>query len=168
MGKRKPYDLHDGPGYKLALAARVNDQFMDVSLAEMGLTRQMWCVLIAVGEQAINQPSDIANYIGIKRSALSRTLREMDNKGLLARSNGYGNGNGSVIFSRLSQRLGNRLLISDIAGHWHGTGFIGYRLQRRQASAKYRYPCTGGRATACQLGADTTASSADDDVFFCE
>ena len=115
MEKRKPYDLHDGPGYKLALAARVNDQFMDVSLAEMGLTRQMWCVLIAVGEQAIHQPSDIANYIGIKRSALSRTLREMDNKGLLARSNGNGNGSGDGRSTTVSLTdEGNNLLAASL------------------------------------------------------
>ncbi len=88
MAQNKNFDLHERLGYKLALAARVNDQILDNMLSGVGLTRQMWCVLIAVGEQAIKQPSDIASYIGINRTAASRTLRDMERKGLLKRSNG--------------------------------------------------------------------------------
>ncbi len=80
------YDLHNRLGYKLALAARVNDSFLDGMLSGIGLTRQMWCVLIAIGEQNIVQPSDIASYVGINRTAVSRTLRGMEQKGLLKRS----------------------------------------------------------------------------------
>ena len=97
MSKSKPYDLHDRLGYKLALVARINDQFMDAGLAEIGLTRQMWCVLVAVGEQKICQPSEIASYIGINRSAVSRTLRDMDSKGMLERHCGSGDGRSTLV-----------------------------------------------------------------------
>ena len=88
MTKAPPFDLHQRLGYKLALAARANDQYLDNLLSELGITRQMWCVLVAVGEQAISQPSEVAHYIGIDRTAVSRTLRNMEQQGLLRRLSG--------------------------------------------------------------------------------
>lgn len=79
------YNLHDRLGYKLTLAAQVNNQILVNLLANIGLNRQTWCVLVAVGEQGINQPSEIADYIGIQRAAVSRTLKDMHHKGMLLR-----------------------------------------------------------------------------------
>jgi len=87
MSSKLPYNLHNRLGYKLTLAAQVNNQTIINLLYTIGLTRQMWCVLVAVGEQKIIQPSAIADYIGIKRAAVSRSLKEMTNKGLLERHN---------------------------------------------------------------------------------
>jgi len=83
-----PYDLHQRLGYKLALAAQVNNQTMINLLADIGLTRQSWCVLVAVEAQGISQPSAIADYVGIKRAAVSRSLKDMSLKGLLERQHG--------------------------------------------------------------------------------
>lgn len=84
------YDLHSGLGYQLTIAARTNNAGFEESLATLGLTRQTWCVLVAVGEQKITTPSAIADYIGIIRPAASRSLKQMDQKGLLKRSSGDG------------------------------------------------------------------------------
>jgi|MDTG01.3.fsa_nt_gb DNA-binding MarR family transcriptional regulator len=81
-----PYDLHTGIGYQLTIAARTNNAQFEKKLSKLGLTRQMWCVLIAVGEQRISTPSAIADYIGIIRPAASRTLKQMDRAGLLYRT----------------------------------------------------------------------------------
>lgn len=81
-----PYDLHTGLGYQLTIAARTNNAEFEDSLSKIGLTRQMWCVLVAVGEQKITTPSAIADYIGIIRPAASRTLKQMDRDGMLDRS----------------------------------------------------------------------------------
>lgn len=86
------YNLHERLGYKLTLAAQVNNQILVNLLAQLGLTRQTWCVLVAVGEQGINLPSEIADYIGIQRAAVSRTLKDMHNKGFLRRDNDPDNG----------------------------------------------------------------------------
>ncbi|WGI20979.1 MarR family transcriptional regulator [Amylibacter sp. IMCC11727] len=83
-----PYDLRTGLGYQLTIAARTNNADFEAALARLGITRQMWCVLVAVGEQNITAPSAIADYIGIIRPAASRTLKQMDQKGLLHRKNG--------------------------------------------------------------------------------
>jgi len=84
-----PYDLHQRLGYKLTLAAQINNQTMITLLADIGLTRQSWCVLVAVGAQGISQPSAIADYVGIKRAAVSRSLKDMALKGLLERQHGH-------------------------------------------------------------------------------
>lgn len=83
-----PYDLRSGLGYQLTIAARTNNAGFEAALAPLGITRQMWCVLVAVGEQNITAPSAIADYIGIIRPAASRTLKQMDQKGLLHRKDG--------------------------------------------------------------------------------
>lgn len=83
-----PFDLHDGLGYRLTIAARSNNAGFDSDLSDLGLTRQMWCVLVAVGEQGITTPSGIADYIGIIRPAASRTLKQMEKNGLLWRVSG--------------------------------------------------------------------------------
>ncbi len=88
MTDKTPYNLHEGLGYRLTLAARMNQQKFDIRLSEIGITRQMWCVLIAVGEQGITLPTEIAAYIGINRTSASRSLRQMAQKGLVARGNG--------------------------------------------------------------------------------
>lgn len=92
-----PFNLHDRLGYKLTLAAQVNNQIFVSLLEDINLTRQMWCVLIAVGEQNIHQPSDIADYIGIQRAAVSRTLKDMQKKGMLVRHNDPDNGKRTLV-----------------------------------------------------------------------
>ena len=87
---KRPYDLHSGLGYRLTIAARTNNAGFETQLATLGLTRQMWCVLVAVGEQDITNPSTIADYIGIIRPAVSRTLKHMEKAGLLHRRTGTG------------------------------------------------------------------------------
>ena len=82
------YDLHSGLGYKLTIAARTNNASFESALSMLNLTRQMWCVLVAVGEQNITAPSGIADYIGIIRAAASRTLKQMERDGLLKRATG--------------------------------------------------------------------------------
>ena len=92
-----PYDLHQRLGYKLTLAAQVNNQILVNLLSELNLTRQTWSVLVAVGEQNIHQPSEIADYIGIQRAAVSRTLKDMHNKQLVERINAPDNAKRTLV-----------------------------------------------------------------------
>lgn len=85
MTEKAGYCLHDGLGFRLTLAARINSQRFEAKIADLKISRQMWCVLVAVGEQHITQPSAIADYIGINRTAASRSLRQMLDRGLLQR-----------------------------------------------------------------------------------
>jgi len=97
MTKTTPYDLHEGLGYRLSLVARINQQHFEKMLAEIGLTRQLWCVLVAVGEMKITLPTEIAKYIGINRTSASRSFRQMAKMGLLARQDAVNDGRNNPI-----------------------------------------------------------------------
>ncbi|MBV0911717.1 MarR family transcriptional regulator [Rhodobacteraceae bacterium ASV31] len=84
------YRLHDSLGYHLSLAARIQERRLDEGLRALGLTRITWCVLLAVGNEDLTQPSDIAGFVGIDRTATSRALRQMEDAGLIARRSGTG------------------------------------------------------------------------------
>ncbi|MFT4716114.1 MAG: DNA-binding MarR family transcriptional regulator [Paracoccaceae bacterium] len=83
-----PYDLHASLGYQLTLLSRINERKFEQNLAPLGLTRVKWCVLLAVQEHGLKNPSDIAEYIGIDRTATSRALRALDSDGLISRCSG--------------------------------------------------------------------------------
>ena len=83
-----PYRLHASLGYNLSLAARLQERRLDDGLKTLGLTRTTWCVLLAAGNEGLSQPSDIARFIGIDRTATSRALRHLETEGLLTRENG--------------------------------------------------------------------------------
>lgn len=88
MEKDPPYRLQQSVAYHLSLAARVHERHLDEQLKTLGLTRTTWCILLAVGNEGHSQPSDIADFVGIDRTATSRALRHMEDQGLLARSSG--------------------------------------------------------------------------------
>lgn len=86
------YDLHGSTGYQLSLLSRLNERKFEQRLAPLGLSRTMWCVLLALREENLSTPSDIAEFIGIDRTAASRTLRHMEAKGFITRKSGIGDG----------------------------------------------------------------------------
>lgn len=88
MDTTGPYRLHTSLGYHLSVAARQQERRLDEALKTLGLTRTTWCVLLAVGNERLSQPSEIAGFVGIDRTATSRALRQMEADGLLARSSG--------------------------------------------------------------------------------
>ena len=86
------YRLHASLGYRLSRAARVQERRLDDGLRTLGLTRTTWCILLALGNEGLAQPSEIAQFVGIDRTATSRALRAMEAKGLISRSTGNGDG----------------------------------------------------------------------------
>ena len=85
-----PYRLHQSLGYQLSLAARLQERRLEEGLRRLGLSRITWCVLLAVGNEGLRQPSDIARFVGTDRTATSRALRQMEADGLIERSSGTG------------------------------------------------------------------------------
>ncbi len=78
------YRLHDSLGFRLSRAARIQERRLDQGLKALGLTRLTWCILLAVGNEGLSQPSDIAAFVGVNRSAISRALRQMEEAGLVS------------------------------------------------------------------------------------
>ena len=84
------YRLHQSLGYRLTMAARKMERRFDSKLRGLGLSRTSWCILLAVGNEGLRRPSDIASFVGIDRTAASRALSGMEADGLIARSSGSG------------------------------------------------------------------------------
>lgn len=82
------YDLHASLGYQISVTARLLERGFENRLKEIGLTRITWCILLAAGPQKLCQPSDIADFVGIDRTATSRALRQMEAAGLIERKGG--------------------------------------------------------------------------------
>lgn len=76
--------------YQLTLTSRLQERRLDEGLRELGLTRLTWCVMLAVHVERLAQPSEIAQFIGIDRTATSRALRQMEARGWVARRTGEG------------------------------------------------------------------------------
>ncbi|WP_264212336.1 MarR family winged helix-turn-helix transcriptional regulator [Leisingera thetidis] len=87
-----PFRLHQSLGYRITMLARVIERRFEQRIAEFGLTRVTWCVLLAAGREGLATPSEIAAFIGIDRTAASRALRQMEAQGLITRSSGTGDG----------------------------------------------------------------------------
>ncbi|KIC21462.1 MarR family winged helix-turn-helix transcriptional regulator [Leisingera sp. ANG-Vp] len=86
------FRLHNSLGYQITMLARVIERRFEQRIAGYGLTRPMWCVLLAAGLEGLHTPSEIAAFIGIDRTATSRTLRLMEERGFILRSSGTGDG----------------------------------------------------------------------------
>lgn len=79
------YALHSRLGFRLSRLSRIMQARLEAQLAPLGLTRLMWCALTGIGDEGVRSPSDLADYIGMTRPALSRLLRGMEARGLIAR-----------------------------------------------------------------------------------
>jgi len=88
MSAPPPYRLHASVLYQMTLTSRLQERRLEEGLRAHGLTRITWCVLLAVANEGRSQPSEIAEFIGIDRTACSRALRQMEAAGLIVRRNG--------------------------------------------------------------------------------
>ncbi|MDG4648607.1 MarR family transcriptional regulator [Roseibacterium sp. SDUM158017] len=87
-GTNTKFGLQDSIGHHITRTARLVERRAETSLRHYGLTRVGWCILLAVEEEGLKNPSEIAHFIGIDRTATSRALRQLENEGLIAREMG--------------------------------------------------------------------------------
>ncbi|MEY8119366.1 MarR family winged helix-turn-helix transcriptional regulator [Falsihalocynthiibacter sp. BN13B15] len=85
MLSEKPYLLHASIGYQLSKTARLQERGFETELKSLGLTRISWCILLAVHIESLRNPSAIADFVGIDRTATSRALTKMARDGLVER-----------------------------------------------------------------------------------
>jgi DNA-binding MarR family transcriptional regulator len=88
MAAHPPYRLHDSLLYQLTLTSRLQERRLEERLRPLGLTRITWCILLVVAHEGRERPSEIAEHIGICRTAMSRALRQMEAEGWLHRRSG--------------------------------------------------------------------------------
>ncbi len=75
--------LYDGYCYWVVRMGRSMRQHMSQRLFEHGLSEGMLGVLMSVEGSALDTPSAIAGYMDVDRSAITRTLREMEQRALV-------------------------------------------------------------------------------------
>ena len=86
MAENTTYRLHESLGYYMSLTSRMQERRLDDWLRPLGLTRITWCILLAVENEGLSRPSEIADFVGIDRTATSRALRQMEEAGLITRA----------------------------------------------------------------------------------
>lgn len=86
MAEHTTYRLHDSLGYYMSLTSRMQERRLDDWLRPLGLTRITWCILLAVENEGLSRPSEIADFVGIDRTATSRALRQMEEAGMISRA----------------------------------------------------------------------------------
>ena len=74
--------------HHISRTARIMERRVEAGLRGLGLTRVGWCILLAVEEEGLKNPSEIAQFVGIDRTATSRALRQLENDGLINREMG--------------------------------------------------------------------------------
>ncbi len=79
------YNLQRSLGYRMTYVARLNERRFEGLIAEHDLSRLAWCVLCALEYEGLRRPSDIADFIGVDRAAISRVIGQMEGKGLITR-----------------------------------------------------------------------------------
>ncbi|MEM8630291.1 MAG: MarR family transcriptional regulator [Pseudomonadota bacterium] len=68
----------------------MQEKRLDEKLKSIELTRVTWCVLLAIVNEGLLRPSEIATFVGIDRTATSRALKQMEAAGLIERTAGTG------------------------------------------------------------------------------
>ncbi|MTI42843.1 DNA-binding MarR family transcriptional regulator [Roseibium hamelinense] len=92
------YQIKEGLGFQLSYAARLIERRFEEVLSPHKLTRLMWCTLVMVDHYAITKPSDMADYLGVDRTAISRVLRSLEKAGLIDRVKSEDDGRGRDVF----------------------------------------------------------------------
>lgn len=82
------FGLHNSMSHHITRTARIIERRVEGGLRAFGLTRVGWCILLAVEEEGLKNPSEIAQFVGIDRTATSRALRQLENDGLIGREMG--------------------------------------------------------------------------------
>ena len=91
------YRLHERLGYKVSRLARLMETQLEEMISPFGITRLFWCILSGVGLEGVRTPSELADYVGIARSAISRALRTMEEMQLITRCGTERDGRGVEI-----------------------------------------------------------------------
>lgn len=123
MDTDQNYRLHQSLGYQMSLTTRLQERPFEEQLKTLGLTRITWCILLAVEVEALVNPSDIASFVGIDRTATSRALRQMEASGMIARDVGKDDGRTTLVaLTDMGRDLQARAtpMARDNAQHWQG------------------------------------------------
>lgn len=79
------YGLHESLGYWVARLSSAMGEAFNNAIAEHGVTAAQWSVLITLYRGQARTPQEIAQFIGIDGSAVTRLLDRLEKRGLTRR-----------------------------------------------------------------------------------
>lgn len=141
MNTDQKYRLHQSLGYQMSLTTRLQERRFEERLKTLGLTRITWCILLAVDVEDLLNPSDIASFVGIDRTATSRALRQMETAGMIARGAGKEDGRTTLVaLTDVGRDLQIRAapMARDNAQHWQEKLSSEEAIELRRLLAKMR------------------------------
>ena len=118
----KRFLLHDSLGFRLSLVSRMIERVFEERLTALAITRAMWTVLLAAEQEGCLKPSEIADFVGIDRTAVSRLLRSLEQKGLVRRSGGAQDGRAREVSVTAAGKkvLAAATQAAHETAHWYG------------------------------------------------
>lgn len=141
MSIEQQYRLHQSLGYQMSLTTRLQERRFEDQLKTLGLTRITWCILLAVEIENLVNPSDIASFVGIDRTATSRALRQMETAGMIAREDGKKDGRTTLVaLTDMGRELQSRAapMARDNAQYWQAKLDRDEVLELRRLMSKLR------------------------------
>lgn len=115
------YELHKRLGYRVSRLSRIMQSRLEQILGEHRITRLAWCALTGIGEEGVSTPSELAVYIGVTRPATSRLLRDLEARGLVARTNGSADGRSVTLsLTEMGENITrkSRVLVDEMNQHF--------------------------------------------------
>lgn len=88
------HNAQAGLGFSLSRAAQIIQSAVDDALLELDLNRLSWTVLCCIRFDDIQAPSQIANFVGLERTAASRIISRLENQGYVSREPNTEDGRG--------------------------------------------------------------------------
>ena len=86
MSRSSKYQVKDSVGFWLTLSARSVEGVFEEVLKEYEITRLGYCIMSAIENCDLDNPSQIADYLQIERSTISRTLKKLEARNLVERT----------------------------------------------------------------------------------
>lgn len=85
MSEIDDYGIHSSTGYWIQRLATSMGQVFQAKLSQHDVTRGQWAALGALDQGDASSPREIARFLGLDPSAVTRLLDRLEAKGLLAR-----------------------------------------------------------------------------------
>lgn len=115
------YNAQDGLGFCLSRAAQIIQSVVDEALLELNLNRLSWTVLCCIRFDGVQAPSQIANFVGLERTAASRIISRLEKQEYVSREPNTEDGRGyRVRATELGMRVcnqGPKLIESAVRPH---------------------------------------------------
>jgi DNA-binding MarR family transcriptional regulator len=92
--EKQRHSVVDGLGFSLSRAALILQASVDEALKDLNITRPSWSVLACLYFDDITAPGDIARFLRMERTAVSRVISRLEAQGLVLRAQNAQDGRG--------------------------------------------------------------------------